>query len=177
MGEISSHLRGVFRISAGFVRLFISRIWLKNFNVWLRLSRFLGEWFSQPNMTPYEHAQLGRILATILKVIFLAGVALFLVNIYIHAWNIAVAVLMVPSFCIPAFWLNSTGRHLLSASLTMTVLLCVADYNLYADVPVFQSLGQTFKSQMICPEQLLFRLPDMRNISLCVMQDYPNQSA
>lgn len=38
---------------------------------------------------------------------------------------------MVPLFRIPAFWLNSRGRHLLSASLILTVLLCVANYNLY----------------------------------------------
>ena len=84
------------------------------------------------NLGPYEHAQRKRVLATMLKVIVIAGAALFLVNLYIHAWNIAFAVLSMTFFCIPALWLNSRGRYILSASLTLAVTLCVADYNLYA---------------------------------------------
>lgn len=82
-------------------------------------------------LSPYEHAQRRRVLATMLKVIVVSGSALFLVNLYIHAWNIAFAVLLMTISCIPAFWLNSRGRYVLSASLTLAVILCVADYNLY----------------------------------------------
>lgn len=132
MGEISSYLRGVLRNAADSVRLSFSFIRLRRLNLRYALSGFFGKWFEQTEMTQYERAQRGRILATILKVIFVSGSALFLVNIFIHAWNIAIAVLMVPLFCIPSFWLNSRGRHSTSASLILAVLLCIADYNLYA---------------------------------------------
>ena len=84
------------------------------------------------SLSPYENAQRQRVLATMLKVIIVSGVALFLVNLYIQAWNIAFAVLSMTFFCVPALWLNSRGHYILSASLTLAVILCVADYNLYA---------------------------------------------
>lgn len=67
-----------------------------------------------------------------LRVIVVAGVALFLVNVYIQAWNIAIALLVMSVFCIPAFWLNSRGLFMQSATLTLAVISCAADYNLYA---------------------------------------------
>jgi putative nucleotidyltransferase with HDIG domain len=62
----------------------------------------------------------------------LAGIALFLVNVYISAWNIAVVLLVMSVLCIPALWLNSRGHYMLSASLTLTMLFFAAYYNLYA---------------------------------------------
>ncbi len=83
-------------------------------------------------LTPYELAQRRRTLEIMLWVILIAGVALFLVNIYIKAWDIAAALLIMSVLCVPALWLNSRGRYMLSASLTATMIFVVADYNLYA---------------------------------------------
>lgn len=89
--------------------------------------------FQQANeLTPYELAQRRRTLEIMLWVILIAGVALFLVNIYKKAWDIAAALLTMSVLCVPALLLNSRGRYMLSASLTATMIFVVADYNLYA---------------------------------------------
>jgi putative nucleotidyltransferase with HDIG domain len=84
------------------------------------------------DLTAYEREQRRRTLALMLRVVLVAGVALFLVNVYISAWAIAIALLGMCLLCIPAFWLNSRGHYMPSALLTLAILLLVADYNLYA---------------------------------------------
>lgn len=130
MGEISSQNNGTSRVAPVSLRLLLSCAGVKRL-IRTLASLFIKNWSRQADVTVYERAQRRRILATMLKVILVAGIALFLVNVYIHAWNIAIALLTMSFFCIPAFWLNSRGRYILSASLTLTVILCVADYNLY----------------------------------------------
>jgi putative nucleotidyltransferase with HDIG domain len=131
MGEISSHNNGTSEIGPGTLHLLLSCDGVKRLIRTLR-SLFVKNWFSQADLTLYEHAQQRRVLATLLRIIVVAGIALFVVNVYIHAWNIAIALLTMSSLCIPACWLNSRGHYRLSASLTLTVIVCVADYNLYA---------------------------------------------
>ena len=84
------------------------------------------------DLTAYECEQRRRTLALLLRVILAAGIALFLVNVFISAWAIAGALLGMCFLCIPALWMNSRGYYVPSALLTLATLLCVADYNLYA---------------------------------------------
>lgn len=128
MGKISSDNNGTSEIAPGPLRLLLACDGVKR----LVQTLFLKDRCSRTDVMPYEQAQRGRILATMLRIIVVSGVALFLVNVYIHAWNIAIALLTMSFFCVPAVWLNSRGHYLLSASLTLTVIVCVADYNLYA---------------------------------------------
>jgi len=88
--------------------------------------------FRPNNLTAYELAQRKKTLAVMLRVILGAGLALFLVNIFIGAWNIAAALFVMSVLCVPALWLNSRERYVLSASLTLVLTLVVANYNLYA---------------------------------------------
>lgn len=83
-------------------------------------------------LCPYEHVQRRKILATMLNIILFSGTALVLVNVYIHAWNIAIVLAGMCFFCLSALWLNSRGRYNIAASLILTAILCAADYNLYA---------------------------------------------
>ncbi len=131
MGMISPDNNGTFNVEHFSQHFLRSCNGLKRL-VLARVSPSVKEWFSQAELTLYEHAQRRRILATMLMVIFVAGIALFLVNVYIRAWNIAIALLVMSAFCIPAFWLNSRGRYMQSALLTLVVILCAANYNLYA---------------------------------------------
>lgn len=131
MGKISSDNKGTSEIASCSLRVLFFCKGLKRL-ILPPASLSVKEWFSQAGATPYERAQQKRILATMLRVIVVAGATLFLVNVYIHAWNIAIALLAMSVFCIPAFWLNSRGRYLQSASLTLAVIVCAADYNLYA---------------------------------------------
>jgi hypothetical protein len=130
MGEISSHNNGTSGISPFSLRLFsckgVKRL------IQTAASLFIKNRFSRTDVTLYERAQRRRVLTTMLKVIVVAGIALCLVNVFIHAWNIAIALLAMSLFCVPAFWLNSRSHYALAASLTLTVILCAADYNLYA---------------------------------------------
>lgn len=93
---------------------------------------FKWKLFRPDVLTSYELAQRKRTLAIMLRVILIAGIALFLVNLYIGAWDIAVALFAMSVFCIPALWLNSRGHYMLSASLPLILTLLVANYNLYA---------------------------------------------
>jgi len=131
MGKINSDNKGNSKIAPFSPRVLFSCEGLKRL-IPAVASLSVKEWFSQAGVTPYERAQRRRILATMLRVIVVAAVALFLVNVYIHAWNIAIALFVMSVFCIPAFWLNSRGLYMQSASLTLAVILCTADYNLYA---------------------------------------------
>ncbi len=83
------------------------------------------------NVTPYELLQRKRTLNVMLRVILVAGLSLFLVNIYLNAWSIAIALLAMSVLCVPCLWLNSKGRHTSAALLTVIMMLSVANYNLY----------------------------------------------
>jgi putative nucleotidyltransferase with HDIG domain len=85
------------------------------------------------DLNAYEREQRRRTLALLLRVILVAGLALFLVNVYIGAWAIASALLGMCLVCLPALWLNARGYYTPSALLTLATLLLVAGYNLYAD--------------------------------------------
>jgi putative nucleotidyltransferase with HDIG domain len=82
--------------------------------------------------TGYECEQRRKTLALMLRVVLVSGVALFLVNVYISAWAIAIALLGMCIICIPALWLNSRGYYAAAALLTLAALFFVADYNLYS---------------------------------------------
>ncbi len=95
------------------------------------VASFVKRLFGQEVASPYELLQLRRTINVMLRVILVAGFSLFLVNIYLGAWNIAVALLVMSVLCLPALWLNSRGRHQLSAFVIVTMMFFVADYNLY----------------------------------------------
>ncbi len=83
------------------------------------------------DVTPYEIQQRRKTLEVMLRVILVAGFSLFLVNVYVGAWSIAVALLIMSVLCVPALVLNSRGRYAQSAFLTMVMMFFVAAYNLY----------------------------------------------
>ena len=66
-----------------------------------------------------------------LRVILVAGFSLFLINMYLRAWDIAGALLAMSVLCFPAIRLNLRGRYALSASVTVAMMFFVADFNLY----------------------------------------------
>ena len=74
---------------------------------------FTERLFSSDDETPYELLQRRKTLDVMLRVILVAGFSLFLVNIYLGAWNIAIALLIMSVLCLPALRLNSQGRYLL----------------------------------------------------------------
>ncbi len=176
MGKINSDNKGNSKIAPFSLRVLFSCKGLKRL-IPAVTSLSVKEWFSQTGATPYEHAQRRRSLATMLRVIVSAGVALFLVNVYIHAWNIAIALLIMSFFCIAAFWLNSRGLYMQSASLTLAVILCAADYNLYATgggaglghacLPVDYHRGQPLlrKACHTCTNPRIDRVPGRGGVS------------
>ena len=94
MGKINSDNKGTSKIAPFSPHVLFSCEGLKRL-IPAVASLSVKEWFSQAGVTPYERAQRRRILATMLRVIVVAAVALFLVNVYIHAWNIAIALLVM----------------------------------------------------------------------------------
>ncbi|MBI5638936.1 MAG: HD domain-containing protein [Nitrospirae bacterium] len=97
-----------------------------------RVSPFIKKRFRQNDLSSYELSQRKKTLEIILLVNLIAGIALFLVNVYISAWSIAIALLVMSVLCLPALWLNSRGHYVKSASLTVFNLFFAAEYNLYA---------------------------------------------
>lgn len=93
--------------------------------------RFMKRLPGSVNVTPYEIMQRRKTLEGMLRVIIVACLSLFLVNIYLGAWSIAIALLVLSVVCLPALWLNSRGRYMEAASLTVAMMFFVADYNLY----------------------------------------------
>jgi len=124
--------------------------------------------FSLNDLPEYELAQRRRTLAVMLRVIFFAGVALFLVNVYIGAWSIAAALLVMSVLCIPLHWLNSWGRYVLSASLTLTMLFLVANFNLYASGGL-QDSGMLAYPLIIIVGSLFFGRPAIPVLALALL--------
>ncbi len=89
--------------------------------------------FGPEEVSPYELQQRRRTLGVMLRIILVAGFSLFLVNIYLGAWKIAIALLAMSGLCLPALRLNSQGRHQLSALVIVIMMFFVADYNLYTN--------------------------------------------
>jgi hypothetical protein len=92
---------------------------------------FLRSFFAAADTTPYELLQRRKTLDVMLRVILIAGFSLFLVTMYLGAWKIALALLIMSVLCLPAVRLNSDGHYPLAALLTVIMILSVANYNLY----------------------------------------------
>jgi hypothetical protein len=92
---------------------------------------FLKSFFATDDATPYELLQRRRTLDVMLRVIIIAGFSLFLINMYIGAWKVGLALFAMSVLCLFAIRLNSGGRYPLAALLTVIMMLSVANYNIY----------------------------------------------
>ncbi len=138
--------------------------------------------FQKKELSPYELEERRRTLAVILRVILIAGSALFLVNVYIRAWDIAAALLAMCAVCLPALWLNARGRYAFAAALTLTMLFFAADYNLMASgglqdsgmlaYPMIIIVGSLFFGRCSIPVLTLVSLGTLAVVGLLEITGY-----
>lgn len=136
-----------------------------------------------PNdLSLYEKNQQIRTLSAILWIVFIASVALGLINIQFRTWDSVAALFGLAIACIPLLWLNSKGQITPAALFLSVIVLMVINLNLYDGdgirdsgilaYPIFIMIGVLFFGKRSTPYFSLAAIVSMIGIVYLEMHGY-----
>src|SRR5690349_4749547 len=109
----------------------------------------------------YEKNQRLRTLSAIIWIVFVASVALGLLNIQFRTWDSVIGLFGLALICIPLLWLNSKGQITPSALFLSIIVLMVININLFDGdgirdsgllaYPIFIMIGVLFFGKRATP--------------------------
>ena len=109
----------------------------------------------------YEKNQRVRTLSAIIWIVFIASIALGLLNVQFRTWDSVIALFSLAFICVPLLWLNSKGHYTLSALILSVIVLMVINLNLFDGdgirdsgilaYPIFIMIGVLFFGKRSAP--------------------------